>query len=125
MQQLSNPEKSSDGRWIDLRVQTEYQRGCAPHNRTMADSAHAGVHPVTFRAASNPSGPVMQLDDLSKAIIEKLQQDGRRVRLFQRRLFQVHALNLEDGIGISHSDAFGVVSTKRGLTPRDLRNRLG
>jgi Lrp/AsnC family transcriptional regulator for asnA, asnC and gidA len=36
--------------------------------------------PLPLRAASQGGspGPAMQLDDLSKAIIEKLQQDGRR-----------------------------------------------
>lgn len=39
----------------------------------------AGIPPVPLRATSrvNP-GPAVQLDELSKAIIEKLQEDGRR-----------------------------------------------
>jgi Lrp/AsnC family transcriptional regulator, regulator for asnA, asnC and gidA len=42
--------------------------------------ANSGVRPVPFRATStlDPGAAVMQLDELSKAIIEKLQQDGRQ-----------------------------------------------
>lgn len=47
-------------------------------NHCMANPGvpHA-VGPVSFRVNSRP-GAAFQLDDLSKAIIEKLQQDGRR-----------------------------------------------
>src|ERR1700731_3813271 len=43
-------------------------------------NSQVGVQPVPLRAASTPnSGPsAVQLDELSKAIIEKLQEDGRR-----------------------------------------------
>ena len=43
-------------------------------------NSRVGVQPVPLRAASTPnSGPsAVQLDELSKAIIEKLQEDGRR-----------------------------------------------
>ncbi|BBZ34985.1 AsnC family transcriptional regulator [Mycolicibacterium confluentis] len=47
------------------------------HNRGMPNSAGPQT-PAPLRTANNGSIPVMQLDDLSKAIIEKLQQDGRR-----------------------------------------------
>jgi len=42
--------------------------------------ASAGMQPVPPRAALslNAASAVMQLDDISKAIIEKLQEDGRR-----------------------------------------------
>jgi Lrp/AsnC family transcriptional regulator for asnA, asnC and gidA len=43
--------------------------------------ANSGVsaRPMSLRAANQTAaGPTMQLDELSKAIIEKLQQDGRR-----------------------------------------------
>ncbi len=42
--------------------------------------ARAGIHPVPLRGTTTPLSPAtgMQLDDLSKAIIEKLQEDGRR-----------------------------------------------
>jgi Lrp/AsnC family transcriptional regulator for asnA, asnC and gidA len=43
-------------------------------------NSRVGVQPVPLRAAGTPnSGPsAVQLDELSKAIIEKLQEDGRR-----------------------------------------------
>src|ERR1700693_1454119 len=43
-------------------------------------NSRVGVQPVPLRAASTPnSGPsAVQIDELSKAIIEKLQEDGRR-----------------------------------------------
>src|ERR1700729_687290 len=43
-------------------------------------NSQVGVQPVPLRPASTPnSGPsAVQLDELSKAIIEKLQEDGRR-----------------------------------------------
>lgn len=44
----------------------------------MPDSAGPQTPAPLRTAANNGSIPVMQLDDLSKAIIEKLQQDGRR-----------------------------------------------
>jgi Lrp/AsnC family transcriptional regulator for asnA, asnC and gidA len=38
----------------------------------------AGIHSVPLRSASSANSAVMQLDELSKAIIEQLQEDGRR-----------------------------------------------
>ena len=40
--------------------------------------ANPGVGPVSFRVNQSRPGAAFQLDDLSKQIIEKLQQDGRR-----------------------------------------------
>ena len=37
-----------------------------------------GIGPVSFRVNQSRPGAAFQLDDLSKQIIEKLQQDGRR-----------------------------------------------
>lgn len=49
------------------------------HNLRMANPGlpHA-VGPVSFRVNQSRPGAAFQLDELSKAIIEKLQQDGRR-----------------------------------------------
>jgi Lrp/AsnC family transcriptional regulator for asnA, asnC and gidA len=50
-------------------------------NQFMANSGvPAGIQPVPLRATLplNPGAAVMQLDELSKAIIEQLQEDGRR-----------------------------------------------
>ena len=45
----------------------------------MANSgAQRGMQPVSLRVNQSRPGAAFQLDDLSKAIIEKLQQDGRR-----------------------------------------------
>jgi Lrp/AsnC family transcriptional regulator, regulator for asnA, asnC and gidA len=47
----------------------------------MANSdGRISVQPVALRAATapNPNSSIMQLDELSKAIIEKLQENGRR-----------------------------------------------
>src|ERR1700761_2708272 len=43
----------------------------------MANPGADGIQPVSLRVQTRP-GAAVQLDDLSKAIIEKLQQDGRR-----------------------------------------------
>src|SRR6201990_2305691 len=43
----------------------------------MANPGADGIQPVFQRVQTRP-GAAVQLDDLSKAIIEKLQQDGRR-----------------------------------------------
>src|SRR3982074_1086556 len=40
--------------------------------------ASQGIGPVSLRVNTSRPGAAFQLDDLSKAIIEKLQQDGRR-----------------------------------------------
>jgi Lrp/AsnC family transcriptional regulator for asnA, asnC and gidA len=40
--------------------------------------ANPGLGPVSFRVNQSRPGAAFQLDDLSKQIIEKLQQDGRR-----------------------------------------------
>src|SRR4051794_22483102 len=42
-----------------------------------AGASH-GVAPVSFRVNQSRPGAAFQLDELSKQIIEKLQQDGRR-----------------------------------------------
>src|SRR5258705_11282808 len=40
--------------------------------------ASQGIGPVSLRVNTSRPGAAFQLDDLSKQIIEKLQQDGRR-----------------------------------------------
>ena len=44
----------------------------------MANPDADGIQPVSLRVNQSRPGAAFQLDELSKAIIEKLQQDGRR-----------------------------------------------
>jgi Lrp/AsnC family transcriptional regulator, regulator for asnA, asnC and gidA len=58
--------------WPWLLVTTD-----SVHNHSMADGGAPHIQPVSLRVNTRP-GAAFQLDDLSKQIIEKLQQDGRR-----------------------------------------------